>query len=328
LNTIVGQPIAGLIDILCCPRCRSELRNGPQLACTNPQCPYGGGFPAAGGQPILIDFDASIFTREEFLQRGGDSVLNRDNEGKGLKARIRGFLNGKNRAPVKFAALILQEVRKLSARPRLLVIGGGAKGSGTEALYAAADVELIGTDVYASPFTVAIADAHRLPFRDGSFDGVWIQAVLEHVLEPWTVAEEIHRVLKPGGLVFAETPFMQQVHERAYDFTRFTLSGHRWLFRKFTVIEAGTSIGAGTALTWSIEHFLWALIGSRKAAVLLSLPFFFLRFSDRVGSRRAHADSASGVHFFGRRSETSVTPREMVPFYENFSDAPSGVNRA
>ena len=36
--------------------------------------------------------------------------------------------------------------------------------------------ELVGTDVYASPHTVLVADAHRLPFEDGVFDGVWIQA--------------------------------------------------------------------------------------------------------------------------------------------------------
>jgi hypothetical protein len=32
---------------------------------------------------------------------------------------------------------------------------------------------------------------------------------------------------------------MQQVHERAYDFSRFTQSGHRWLFKRFSEINAG-----------------------------------------------------------------------------------------
>jgi len=57
------------------------------------------------------------------------------------------------------------------------------------------------------------------------FDAVWIQAVLEHVLDPVRVVAEIHRVLRPGGLVYSEIPFMQEVHEGAYDFTRFRLSG-------------------------------------------------------------------------------------------------------
>ena len=33
------------------------------------------------------------------------------------------------------------------------------------------------------------------------FDGVWIQAVLEHVLEPETVVAQIHRVMRSSGLV-------------------------------------------------------------------------------------------------------------------------------
>jgi ubiquinone/menaquinone biosynthesis C-methylase UbiE len=69
-----------------------------------------------------------------------------------------------------------------------------------------------------------VADGHQLPIADGSVDGVWIQAVLEHVLDPSIVVQEIHRVLTPGGVVYAETPFMQPVHEGAYDFTRFSLS--------------------------------------------------------------------------------------------------------
>lgn len=42
----------------------------------------------------------------------------------------------------------------------------------------------------------------QLPFRDESFDVVYSSNVLEHVSEPWTVAEEMLRVLRPGGLAF------------------------------------------------------------------------------------------------------------------------------
>jgi len=56
--------------------------------------------------------------------------------------------------------------------------------SGAGELYNDPSIELVGIDVYASPHTHLLADAHRLPFVDRVFDGVWIQAVLEHVLEP------------------------------------------------------------------------------------------------------------------------------------------------
>jgi len=80
---------------------------------------------------------------------------------------------------------------------------------------------------------------HTIFFDASSFDGVIIQAVLEHVVEPNHCVEEIHRVLKENGLVYSETPFMQQVHLGRYDFTRFTHLGHRRLFRKFKEICGG-----------------------------------------------------------------------------------------
>ena len=54
--------------------------------------------------------------------------------------------------------------------------------------------------------------------------------MLEHAVDPDRVAAGIHRVLKPQALVHAETPIMQQVREGAYDFTWFTVLGHRYLF--------------------------------------------------------------------------------------------------
>jgi SAM-dependent methyltransferase len=175
---------------------------------------------------------------------------------------------------------------------------------------------LVGTDVYASPNTVLVADAHRLPFANACFDGVWIQAVLEHVLEPHTVAAEIFRVLKPSGLVYADTPFMQQVHEQAYDFTRFTLSGHRWLFRNFSEIESGVVAGAGTAAVWSMRYFWRALTGNTSLGTLLAAPFFWLRFFDKLAKPRHNADAASGVFFFGMKGNESLRPKDMVTYYE------------
>jgi ubiquinone/menaquinone biosynthesis C-methylase UbiE len=114
------------------------------------------------------------------------------------------------------------------------VIGGGTIGNGMESLYDDPRLDLLAFDIYASENVQFLADGHQVPLKDGSVDAVWIQAVLEHVLDPQAVVAEIRRVLRPGGLVYASTPFMQQVHEGPYDFTRFTESGHRYLFRHFT----------------------------------------------------------------------------------------------
>lgn len=49
-------------------------------------------------------------------------------------------------------------------------------------------------------------DAHKLPFEDLFFDNVLMTDVLEHVLVPCRVLEEIHRVLKPEGKLILGMP--------------------------------------------------------------------------------------------------------------------------
>jgi SAM-dependent methyltransferase len=203
----------------------------------------------------------------------------------------------------------------------VLVVGGAKLGKGTHLLMADHRLDLVETGVYIGPRVSVACDGHQLPFADGVFDGVVIQAVLEHVVDPSQVVAEIHRVLRPGGIVFAETPFMQQVHEGAYDFTRFTELGHRLLFRMFTEIDRGVAVGPATALLWSLRYLAASLPPrSRIAARLLekatTAALFWLKYLDRllVTHRGAH-DAASGVYFLGARADTPVSLREALSTY-------------
>ncbi|MFH0298268.1 class I SAM-dependent methyltransferase [Bradyrhizobium sp. 31Argb] len=290
-------------------------------ACSNAACEYSAaGFPVAGGQPVLIDFATSIFDRKMYRAENG-SALARDLTRRSLGSRLHRFGFGKNPVAASNCAKFVELLKQRRDRANVPVVGGGTIGSGADELYNATSIELLGTDVFASPYTSLVADAHKLPFDDGVFDGVWIQAVLEHVLEPATVVAEIHRVLRPDGLVYAETPFMQQVHERAYDFSRFTQSGHRWLFRRFSEISAGPTSGAGVALVWSIRYFSRALGAGDKLSRLISLPFFWIRFLDNVSGGRTVADAASGFYFLGQRSEDAIDPNEMPKYYDQQGNA-------
>ncbi len=175
---------------------------------------------------------------------------------------------------------------------------------------------MIGIDIYLSGFVRVIAGAHQIPFAEGVFDGVIVQAVLEHVLDPNLVVEEIWRVLKPDGLVYAETPFLQQVHEGPYDFTRFTESGHRWLFRKFESLDSGVVAGPGLVLQWSIDYLIRGLFGSKTAGIRSRRLTCAARWLDsRIKSDYA-VDSASCVFFFGRRSNETLTSHEIALHYK------------
>lgn len=88
----------------------------------------------------------------------------------------------------------------------------------------------VGVDVD-TPVTRALAqaevfyDGRRLPFADGSFDGMLCSQVIEHVPEPMVFLKELERVLRPGGLLVLTTPFVWDEHEQPHDYARHTSFG-------------------------------------------------------------------------------------------------------
>lgn len=52
--------------------------------------------------------------------------------------------------------------------------------------------------------TFSVADAHKLPFADNSFDLVISSETIEHVLDPAKMLKEIERVMKPTGEALVE----------------------------------------------------------------------------------------------------------------------------
>lgn len=308
-----NPPRMGLIDrdkigaLLACPRCRAPL--GGSYACTG----CGSAFPDLGGFPVLVDFENSILDEAGTVRSNGESLIVRTRR-RGLGGALSQMLTRQNDVAARNAARLQALLADRSA-PVLLVIGGGSRGLGTEALYDDEGISIIAFDIYRTDNVQFIADGHRIPLRDASVDAVWIQAVLEHVLDPREVVAEIHRVLKSDGIVYAETPFMQQVHEGAFDFTRFTRSGHRWLFRNFEEIDAGVVLGAGTQFVWAVEHLVRGLTRSVRAGAVARLAVALAGHLDRVIPERFSADAASAVYFLGRRSDRAISAREMVPYY-------------
>lgn len=89
----------------------------------------------------------------------------------------------------------------------LLDIGCGGKKQ-----YASA----IGVDQFAGPGVDVVADLERgLPFDDDMFDHVFAVHVLEHVRDLLTLMADLHRVLRPSGVLHALTPDWRHVNSVA-----------------------------------------------------------------------------------------------------------------
>lgn len=301
-----------LMTLLRCPRTGLALHsNVDSLSCSDDDCPCD--YKVVNGFPLVVNFENSIFKREDLDSL--TSVVKRKSY-TGFKNALRSIVA----TPHSVTAENFKSLRSLLERSpgpyRVLVVGGGTIGQGMDELYRLKQYKLISFDIYASPNAHFVADAHDIPLPDGYFDAVIVQAVLEHVIEPNVVVSEIYRVLKTSGLVYSETPFMQHVHEGAYDFTRFTEVGHRYLFKKFQLVKAGALSGAGTQLQWSLEYFFRGLFRSNRLGKVVKLSLFWLQYFDRLIPLPYNIDAASGVFFLGRKSAVELTKADIVAHYQ------------
>jgi SAM-dependent methyltransferase len=82
-----------------------------------------------------------------------------------------------------------------------------------------------------------VADAHRLPFKDGEFSTILCTEVLEHLRDPRTAIAEMRRVLRPGGTLILTTRFVYPIHDAPGDYWRFTCYGLRELFKEWNIVE-------------------------------------------------------------------------------------------
>ena len=247
--------------------------------------------------PILINFDLEKINYKEEDILFVNKRLKKNN----LKEKIINIIYGVSEITRQNSKIFLNELKKNNLN-KVLIIGGASQGSGTELLMNSDNISITSVDKMATENVNYIADAHYLPFKDETFDGVWIQAVLEHVISPSKVIDEIYRVLKKNGFVYAETPFMQQIHMGKDDYTRYTVSGHRYLFNKFEHIKYGVNGGPAIALAWAIKYFFWSIFNEKISVYVSLIPFLILRFIDKLISEKNSWDGASGVYFFGKKN--------------------------
>jgi uncharacterized protein YbaR (Trm112 family)/SAM-dependent methyltransferase len=306
------------LQLLRCPVCKSRLLvDTNRFVCQGMEC--SASFPIVDGVPVLLNESRSLFSAEEV----GCAADWQRPTSDGWKSAVQKLIPGISRNIsgvtnyAKFVKLLLEG----SKAPRVLVVGGKSVGEGFDRVLShVPPIEIVETDVVFGPRTMLICDGHDLPFQDAAFDGVVIQAVLEHVVDPYLCVEEIYRVLGPTGIVYAETPFMQQVHEGRFDFTRFTHLGHRRLFRRFTEIESGATCGTGMALAWSYRYFLLSLSDSPFLRNVLDafakLTSFYLKFFDSMTIEKGGTfDAASAYYFVGRKSATVLADRDLIRMY-------------
>ncbi|WP_188704825.1 class I SAM-dependent methyltransferase [Silvimonas iriomotensis] len=153
-------------------------------------------------------------------------------------------------------------------------------------------------------------DGHALPFSDGVFDAVFSQAVMEHMRNPYLAAREIARVLKPGGLVYVESAFMQPLHAVPYHFFNTTTWGIEAIFGDADVTgETSEWFGPISA---SVDWYLNACGGGGLSpAEREQLRQLFLKIDENVSYEQLKP-IASAVSFWGIKAGASSVWKELL----------------
>ena len=94
--------------------------------------------------------------------------------------------------------------------------------------------DAVGVDMQAGDgvdVVVDLEDEDEISFADlGPFAHIECLSVLEHSRRPWLLAENMQRLLEPGGTIFLSVPFVWRFHGYPNDYFRFTAEGVRALF--------------------------------------------------------------------------------------------------
>ena len=97
----------------------------------------------------------------------------------------------------------------------------------------------IGCDIQEGLGVDRIEDIHHLTFDDDSVGTVICLETLEHVADPLRAVQEMHRVLRPGGVLAISSLMFFPIHAHPWDYWRFTPEGFDLLLQPVRVPAGG-----------------------------------------------------------------------------------------
>lgn len=132
----------------------------------------------------------------------------------------------------------VQQVNQLSIA-NVLEIGSRARSGNIYTEGFGPHVRYRGLDIIPGPNVDLVGDIHKLSsvVEPDSLDAIFCISVFEHLAMPWKAAVEINRTLKTGGLFYVSTHPIWPLHDRPWDFFRFSSDAFHALFNPMTGFE-------------------------------------------------------------------------------------------
>lgn len=128
-------------------------------------------------------------------------------------------------------------------------------------------------------------DGLRIPFDDAVFDSAVASQVFEHVFNPDDFFSEVHRVLKPGGMMLLTAPFIWNEHEQPLDYARYSSFGLTSLIEKhgFEIVEFRKSINDVRVIFQIINIYIYIHTSFHNKLIKYFLRIFLILPSNLLG---------------------------------------------
>lgn len=128
-----------------------------------------------------------------------------------------------------------RQYETLHRRGAGVVLDVGAKNAPYQDVIAATQYMTLDIDPACHPDICC--DLHHVEWPSDYFDAIIATEVLEHLYDPQRAIDEIHRLLKPGGVCILSTRFIYPYHADPQDYYRFTEDALAHLLRAFSHVE-------------------------------------------------------------------------------------------
>jgi len=114
-----------------------------------------------------------------------------------------------------------------------------------------------GLDIISGENVDVIGDAHKLSkiFPKENFDAIMAFSVLEHLLMPWKFVVELNKIMRLGGIGLFTTHQCWPLHDKPWDFWRFSSTSWNALLNRRTGFEIiDTTMGEPSFVVPNIVH--------------------------------------------------------------------------
>jgi len=163
-----------------------------------------------------------------------------------------------------------KELTLINYEAKVANIGAGGKIGeliSATAIKSGFTVTSLDIDPDRSPDILCDITAPNLP--KSSFDVIVISEVLEHVTNPQNAVNGLDYLLKPGGKIILTVPFIFPIHDRPYDYYRYTRFGLEYLFRDMDDVK----VVERNSWSEAIGVLIARLIMEKSISARLTAPF-------------------------------------------------------